>query len=86
MAHARGGTHQNGSLIFLGQVIGGAHHLASLFGRCRVEHRHLGEGRKTTRILLGLGRNGARVVGHVQNGTAFHAHIVQRHQGIAGNV
>ena len=86
MAYARSGAHQHGGLIFLGQVVGGAHHLASLFGRCRVEHRHLGEGRKATCVLLGLGRNGAWVVGHVQNGAAFHAHIVQRHQGIAGNV
>ena len=86
MAYACGGAHQHGSLIFLRQLVGGAHHLASLLGCCRVEHRHLGEGRKTTRILLGLGRNGARIVGHVQNSAAFHAHIIQRHQGIAGNV
>ena len=86
VAHARGGTHQHGGLVLLRKVVGGAHHLASLLGRCRVEHRHLGECRKTARILLGLGRNGARIVGHVQNSAAFHAHIVQRHQRIAGNV
>ena len=86
MAHARGGTHQHGGLVLLGKVVGSAHHLTSLFGRCRVEHRHLGECRKTTRILLGLGRNGAWIVGDVQNGAAFHTHIVQRHQRIAGNV
>ncbi len=86
MADARGGTHDNGGAVLLGKVVGGGHHGAALLWRCRVEHRHLRERGEAAGVLLGLRGDGARVVGHVEHSAALHAHVVQRHQRVAGNV
>ena len=86
MAYARGGTHQHRRLVLFRQLVGGAHHGAALLGRRRIEHRHLGKRGETARVLLGLGRDGARIIGHVQHRAALHAHVIQRHQRIACHV
>ena len=86
MADARGGAHDYRRAVLLGKVVGGGHHGTALLGSCRVEHRHLRERSEAAGVLLGLRRDGARVVGHVEHGAALHAHVVKRHQRVAGNV
>ncbi len=86
MADSRGGAHDNRRAVLLGKVVGSAHHGAALLGRCRVEHRHLRELGEAAGVLLGLRRDGARVVGHVEHGAALHAHVVQRHKRVTGNI
>ena len=83
---ARGGPHDDGRAVALGQVEGGLHHGESLIGRSGVEHGQLGERRKAARVLLGLRRDGARIVGHEQHHAALHAHVVQAHERIARHV
>ncbi len=86
VADARGGAHDDRGGVPLGKVVCRGHHGAALLGRCRVEHRHLREAGEAAGVLLGLRGDGAGVVGHVEHGAALHAHVVQRHQRVAGNV
>lgn len=38
------------------------------------------------RVLLGLGGDGARIVGHEQHAAAARAHVVQRHERIGSDI
>ena len=86
MVDARGGPHDNRRGIALGKLKGLLHHLKRLLGGGRVEHRHLGKSRIAARVLLGLGRYGAGIVGYKQNQAALYAHVVKAHQRVGGNV
>ena len=86
MADARGGTHDDRRMVALRQVEGGLHHGETLLGRGRIEHRHLREGPEAARVLLGLGGNGTRIVGHEQHAAAAHPHVVQGHEGVRGHI
>ena len=83
---ARGGPHDDGRAVALGQVEGGVHHGEALVGRGRIQHGHLREGGEAARVLLGLRRDGARVVGHEQHEAALHAHVVQAHERVGRHV
>ena len=60
---ARGGPHDDGRMVALGQVERLLHHGEALVGRGRIEHGHLREGGEAARVLLGLRRDRARIVG-----------------------
>ena len=83
---ARGGTHDDGRMVALGQVECGLHHGEALVGRGGIEHGQFREAGEAARVLLGLRRDGARIVGHEQHHAALHAHVVQAHQRVAGDV
>ena len=83
---ARGGTHDDGRVVALGQVERSLHHGEALIGRGGIEHGHLREARETTRVLLGLRRDGARIVGHEQHHAALDAHVVQAHERVGRHV
>ena len=86
MAHARGGAHDHRRLVTLRQLERGLHHGETLIGRCRVENRDLGEIAEPARILLGLRRDRAGIIGNEQHRAALHAHVVQAHQRVACHV
>ena len=86
MVDTRRGTHDDRRVVALGQIEGGPHHGEALLGRGRIEHRHLREGAEPTRVLLGLGGDGARIVGHEQHAAAARAHVVQRHERIGSDI
>ena len=83
---ARGGPHDDGRMVALGQVERLLHHGEALVGRGRIEHGHLREGGEAARVLLGLRRDGAGVVGHEQHEAALHAHVVQAHERVGRHV
>ena len=86
VADAGGGAHDDRRSVVLGQVEGRLHHEIALLGVGRVEHRNLGERREAPRVLLGLRRYGARVVGDEQHEAAAHAHVVERHEGVGRHI
>ena len=86
MADARGGTHDDRRAVALGQVERLLDHGEPLFGRGGVEHRHLGEIAETARVLLGLGGDGAGIVGDVEHEAALDAHVVEAHERVARHV
>ncbi len=51
-----------------------------------IEHGQLREAGEAARVLLGLRRDGAGIVGHEQHHAALHAHVVQAHERVAGHV
>ena len=86
MADARRGTQDDRRLVALRQIEGRLHHGEALVGRGRIEYRHLREIAEATRVLLGLGRDGAGVVSHEQDRAALDTHVVQAHQRVARHV
>ncbi len=83
---ARGGTHDDGRVVALGQVERSLHHGEALIGRGGIEHGHLREAGETARVLLGLRRDRARIVGHEQHHAALDAHVVQAHERVGRHV
>ena len=86
VANARGGAHNNRRVIALGKLERLFHHGKALFGGRRIKHGHFREGRITTRVLLGLGRDGTRIVGHIQHHATPDAHVIHAHQRVACHV
>ena len=86
VAHARGGSHDDGRVVLLGELEGVLDHAVCLAGACRVEDGDFGELREVTRILLGLTRDGAGIVSDDDDEPAFHADVRERHERIARDV
>ena len=83
MVDARGRADNNRRPIRFGQLERRLHHGAPFFGRARVQHRNLCEGREPTGVLFGLGGNRAGIVRYEQDRSAFDAYIVQAHERVA---
>ncbi len=86
VADAGGGAHDDGGVVALGDLEGLLHHGVALLEVLGVEDRDLCEGGKATRVLLGLGRDGAGVVRHKEDEAALDAHVVQAHERVGGHV
>ena len=86
MVDTRRGAHDDRRVVALGQLEGGLHHGKTLLGCGRIDHRHLREGAEPARVLLGLGGDRTRIVGHEQHAAAARAHVVQRHERIGSDI
>ena len=81
-----GRPQKNGCLILFRQFKRFLHHLISFRRRRRIQQRHLGKSGKGTRVLLGLGGNGAGIIRHKHHETALYADIFQAHEGIGSDI
>ena len=86
VADARGGTHDNRRVVALGKLERLLHHGKTLFGGRWIKHGHFREGRIATRVLLGLGRDGTGIIGHVQHHAALDTHVIHAHQRVTCHV
>ena len=82
VAYARGGAHDNGRMVALRDLECLLHHRVALLQVLRIEYGDLGERGKTARILLGLGGDGAGIIGDKQHQTALDAYIVKAHERV----
>ena len=86
VADARRRPEQHWRAVPLRKLEGIDDHLVGLFGRCRVEHRQFAEEAEGARVLLGLRRDGTRVVGDHHHHAALDAQIGKAHQRIGGDI
>ena len=86
MGNACGRPEENRGMVFLGEGECFPHHVVCFLRGGRIEDGHLGEGRKTAGILLGLGGDGAGVVRNKDHQAAIYPDILQAHQRIGRHV
>ncbi len=80
------GAKDNRRGVFLREGKGLLYHIIRLLYGRRVEQRQLGVCRKGTGILLGLRRDGTRIIRNHDDHAAFDTDISQTHQRIRGHI
>ena len=86
VVHTGGGAQEDRRAVLLGKVERCLDHFIGFFRCGGVEAGELGKGRERPGVLLGLRRDGTRVVGDEDDHAALHAHILEAHEGVGGHV
>ena len=84
--HSGRRPHEHGRAVLFGQFERLLHHVVGLLGRGRIEARDFRKARERAGILLRLGADRTRIVGHEHDHAALDAYVFHAHQRVGRDV